>query len=233
MASAMRQEIRRPLVSEIASAYAWVVSTVSIDGFLWAEGYADERARTAARRVLEDGGLTNPRKQGMDDTKIGRARTLLDTRVVRVCCPDCRSLAPRGREALLVATAERCQVCGGSNNRRAALLLARAMGKAKASKLLVVGGTGTLHRELQALLGPAGIEARCIDGVARTPSQKEAWGDQRWADIVVIWASTPLPHKVSEMYTRDPIGRAPLTVARRGIAALCGELRTSLERHGV
>ena len=209
------------------------MAAVSIDTFLRSEGFEDERARLAARIVLEQAGLTNPRKQAMDDAKLGRARTLLESRVIRVCSPDCRSLAPPGREPLLVATAERCQVCEGSNNRRAALLLARAMHSAGASKLLVVGGTGTLHRELQSLLAPAGIDARCIDGAARTPSQKEAWADQRWADLVVIWASTPLPHKVSELYTREPLGRPPLTVARRGIAALCTELRTSLERHGL
>ncbi len=206
---------------------------VSIEQFLRGEGFEDEEARRAARAVLEAGGLTNPRKQAMDEAKLERARALLGARVVRVCGPECRSLAPAGRERLLVATEERCQVCEGSNNQRSALLLARAMRRAGASKLLVVGGTGRQHRELSALLGPAGIEVRGIDGAARTPTQKEAWGDQRWADVVVVWASTPLPHKVSELYTREPLGRAPLTVARRGIEALCQELRTSLERHGV
>ncbi len=206
---------------------------MSIDEFLRGEGFKDDASRETARAVLEAGRLTNPRKQGIDASKLGRARQLLERHVVRVCCDDCRSLAPVGRAPLLVASAIRCQVCEGSNNRRSALLLARAMRAAGASKLLVVGGTGTLHRELQELLGPAGVEVRGIDGAARTPSQKEAWADERWADLVVVWASTPLPHKVSELYTRQPAGRAPLTVARRGIEALCTELRISLERHGV
>jgi len=77
------------------------------------------------------------------------------------------------------------------------------------------------------------VEARCIDGASSTPSQKEAWADERWADLTVIWATTPLPHKVSLLYTADPQGRAPVTVARRGIEALCSELRTSLLRHGL
>ena len=209
------------------------MATVSIDAFLRGEGFEDGTSRDTARAVLEAGGLTNPRKQGIDTNKLGRARQVLERHVVRVCCGDCRSLAPAGRAALLVALANRCQVCEGSNNRRAALLLAKAMRAAGASKLLVIGGTGLLHRELQGLLGPAEIEVRGIDGTARTPSQKEAWADQHWADLVVVWASTPLPHKVSEMYTREPVGRAPLTVARRGIEALCTELRISLERHGV
>ncbi|MCZ2108049.1 MAG: hypothetical protein LC118_00495 [Dehalococcoidia bacterium] len=209
------------------------MAAIGIDTFLRAEGFEDEQARAAARLILEGGGLTNPRKQAMDESKLERARALLESFAVRICSSDCRSLAPRGGATLLVVSAERCQVCEGSNNRRAALLLARAMRSARASKLLVVGGTGTLHRELQGLLAPAGIEARCVDGAAHTPSQKAAWADQRWADVVVIWASTPLPHKVSELYTREPIGRPPITVARRGIAALCTELRTSLDRHGL
>lgn len=209
------------------------MAAVPIAAFLRQEGFEDERAQAAARRILEDGRLTNPRKQAMDESKLDRARQLLGERVLRSCSADCDRVAPTGRLRLRVSQAGRCQVCEGSNNRRAALLLAAAMTARGASHLLVVGGTGTLHRELQALLGPAGIDVRGIDGAARTPSQKEAWADERWADLVVVWASTPLPHKVSELYTREPVGRAPLTVARRGIEALCTELRTSLERHGL
>lgn len=209
------------------------MGAVPIDDFLRGEGFEDERARRAARGVLEAARLTNPRKQAMDEAKLQRAREVLAEKVLRVCCAECQAIARAGQVQLRVARQEQCQVCEGSNNRRAALHLGAAMRSRGASKLLIVGGTGTLHRELQGFLAGSGIEVRGIDATARTPSQKEAWADQRWADLVVVWASTPLPHKVSELYTREPVGRTPLTVARRGIEALCTELRTSLERHGV
>jgi len=186
-----------------------------------------------AREILEAGGLTNPRKHAMEASKLPRARTLLGQRVVRVCSKECRSLAAPGREPLLVESDTRCQVCEGSNNRRAALLFAAELRRRGGSRLLVVGGTPVNHRELQQVLALGGVEARCVDGASSTPSQKEAWADERWADLTVIWATTPLPHKVSLLYTVDPQGRAPVTVARRGIEALCTELRTSLLRHGL
>ena len=206
---------------------------IPINDFLRSEGFADATSQRRARHLLEAAGLTNPRKQAMDASKLPRARTLLEARVVRVCSEQCRSLATPGREALLVDSDTRCQVCIGSNNRRAALSLASEMRRAGGSRLLVVGGTPANHHELQQLLALGGVEARCIDGANSTPAQKEAWADSRWADLTVIWATTPLPHKVSLLYTNDPQGRTPVTVARRGIEALCSELRTSLHRHGL
>lgn len=111
--------------------------------------------------------------------------------------------------------------------------LAAAMSRAGARNLLVVGGTPANHKELARLLHGSNVDPRCIDGAAHTPSQKEAWSHLKWADITVIWASTPLPHKVSTLFTAERIGRPPLTVARRGIEALCTEIRVSLERHGL
>lgn len=209
------------------------MGVIDIERFLRDEGFAETAPRMRARLALEAAGLTNPRKKGMDEGKLPRAREVLEAAIVRVCSKDCLSLAPHGREALLVSPAERCQVCNGSNNRRAALLMAGAMHRHRAHKLLIVGGTENQHRELRALLTNSGVEVRGIDGAQRKVSQKDAWADLNWADVTVVWASTPLPHKVSEHYTNERIGRAPITVARRGIEALCNEVRLSLERHGV
>lgn len=196
------------------------------------EGFDTTIARQRARHALEAGGLTNPRKQGLDDSKLPRARALLNAAFTRVC-DGCWALAPARPPAILVSDASSCGICRGSNNRRAALYLVRAMQRAGAQNLLVVGGTPANHKELQHLLAGSAVNLRCVDGAARTPSQKEAWGHLKWADVTVIWASTPLPHKVSTLFTAEPVGRSPLTVARRGIEALCGEICISLERHGL
>lgn len=166
----------------------------------------------------------------MDDAKIPRARAILQAKATR-CCEHCWPLAEDDPARVLVLT-RHCVICNGSNNRRAALELKATMSRVAASRLLVVGGTPANHRALKRLLEDADIELRCIDGAVHAPTQKEAWGDLQWADITVIWASTPLPHKVSNLYTAERLGRPPLTVAQRGIGALCREVRRSLELHG-
>lgn len=181
--------------------------------------------------MLNAAGLTNPRKQGFDDAKLDRIRAVLATAFTRVC-DACWDLAPTAPPPILVGDADSCAVCKGSNNRRAALHMAYLMQHAAIRNLLVVGGTPAHHNELRRLLEGSCVELRCVDGAARSPSQKEAWSLLRWADVTVIWASTPLPHKVSGLFTSESIGRPPLTVARRGIEALCTAVCLSLQRHG-
>lgn len=209
----------------------WALATLNIAQFLVSEGFDTAIARQRARAVLNAAGLTNPRKQGFDDAKLSRIRAALAAAFTRVC-DACWELAPGAPPPILVSDPNSCAVCKGSNNRRAALRLAHVMRREGARNLLVVGGTPAHHNELRRLLEGSGIEVRCIDGAARSPSQKEAWSLLQWADITVIWASTPLPHKVSTLFTSESIGRPPLTVARRGIEALCSEVCVSLERHG-
>ena len=58
---------------------------------------------------------------------------------------------------------------------------------------------------------------RFIDGTA-APHERSLCSQRRWADIV-IWASTPLKHRVSKHLERRGDDRV-ITVDRRGIAAL-------------
>ena len=55
--------------------------------------------------------------------------------------------------------------------------------------------------------------------------------DCAWADLLVIWAPTPLPHKVSGLYRSD-VCFVPrrVTVHRRGIEALATEVCDHLAR---
>jgi len=207
------------------------LATINIAQFLSSEGFDTTIARQRARAALNAAGLTNARKQGFDDAKLDRVRAVLVTAFTRVC-DACWDLAPAAPPPILVSDSISCAVCKGSNNRRAALRLAHVMQREGARNLLVVGGTPAHHNELRRLLEGSAVDLRCVDGAAHSPSQKEAWSLLQWADVTVIWASTPLPHKVSALFTSEPLGRPPLTVARRGIEALCTEVCVSLERHG-
>lgn len=213
-----------------------VSDVVALDAWLEGEGFLSPWARVQARAALEAAGLSRPGKQGMAAAKVERARAALAAGLFRVCADaDCAALAAGRADGRLVTEVAPggCQVCGGSDNRRAALAMAAACARGGVRRILVVGGTGALHAELAGLLAGTAVTLRCIDGSERTPTKKDALRDLAWAEFMVVWASTPLPHKVSVSYTDErPPGLPWVTVARRGIAALCSEVRRSLEGGG-
>lgn len=136
-------------------------------------------------------------------------------------CAGCMRYPARPGVRLAPAASEAdCAVCGGSVNRRAALTLVDAFRAKSIRRLLVVGGGPGTAEELRTLLGHQ-IDVRIVDGESyRNATQAEA--ELRWADVVAVWSSTILPHKVSKLYTDPREHRDKLvTVPRRGVAALC------------
>lgn len=213
-----------------ASASSAALEPVEIAAWLASEGFLTPAAQAVARNLLHAAGVTNPRKQAMAATKLERAHDVLAEHVV-LACSGCRDLAVPGDGQVRVETdAANCAICGGSNNRRAAETMIAACERAGLRRLLVVGGTGATHRELETLVQGSSVELRLIDGVQRTPNKRDALADVTWADLVVVWASTPLPHKVSTSYTAQTRDRAirTITVSRRGVSALCEEVTKSI-----
>ncbi len=196
---------------------------VGIQRFLEREGFVGD-ALHHARTILEAAGLTRPGKRRISETKLDRARDVLRTQLIRVCHRKaCRDVDAQ-REPVLVPTTS-CELCGGSLNRRAGDLARQAMLAAGYRRLLVVGGTPTTQAALTESLGSPLLGIRCIDGTQGTRSAYTVEADLDWADVLVIWATTPLPHKISRPYTSRAPGRLPwITVARRGVGAVCDEL---------
>ena len=98
-----------------------------------------------------------------------------------------------------------------------------------------------MNRLLMALLLCCGVpasagdplELRLIDGSARAHAAGEAAQQLTWAQLLVIWASTPLHHKVSVAYTgQAPAGLPVVIVARRGVESLCREIVEQVGRRG-
>lgn len=196
------------------------MTDVGIDELLASLGLEGEAA-ALGRAALEDAGLTNPRKQRIAAAKAERAREAVDARLARLCAA-CAERAPRdGRRRIVVPPAV-CPRCGGSNNRRALRDLVDACAAAGVRRLVVVGGSPALRKELRAELGDA-LDLRLVDGVERR-TKREAQGDLDWADVVLVWGSSILGHKVSTLYTRDGGGTPVVTVPRRSIEALAGEV---------
>lgn len=202
---------------------------VDIEAFLREEGFDTAGASERARRLLEQEGLTNPRKRRVARGKLPQLRRLLAERLVRVCgSAEClRAMGERAAEGaeVVIVTAPSCQFCAGSNNRRALLALGHCLSEHRVDRVLVVGGTPTQHAELTQALGGQRIAVRCVDGSVGSHSRKDAGPDLEWAQLLVIWGATPLPHKVSRLYTVDPPPHLRVVkVARRGIEALCHEV---------
>jgi len=141
--------------------------------------------------------------------------------VTEARCDECaRYPVPEGARVVPATAAVACASCGGSVNKRAAMELVDTFRQHQLHRLLVVGGGPGTAEELRALLDGQ-IDVRIVDGEShRNATQADA--ELRWADVVVVWSSTILPHKVSKLYTDAREFRDKLvTVPRRGVAALC------------
>jgi hypothetical protein len=208
------------------------VDVIVIDELLRGEGFAATVARAQARAILERHSLTHPGKVNMAADKLPAARALLAEHALLLCGdPGCAELAaPRaaGREAI-TAEPSHCVICAGSGQRRAALLLARDLLAAGRPRLLLVGGTPHQHSELAEALAEGGAELRAVDGLGRGHSAAEAARQAAWADVVAIWAATPIKHKVSQVYADAAPPRAlRVMLIRRGVESLCADVRAAL-----
>lgn len=136
-------------------------------------------------------------------------------------CLPCQAAPASGARVVPAEGGVGCARCGDSVNRREALALIDAFAEHGLRRLLVVGGGPGTAEELRALLGEA-LELRIVDGEDHREAT-QAGAELAWADVVAIWGSTILPHKVSKLYTdrRNAYRDKLVTVPRRGAAALC------------
>jgi hypothetical protein len=203
----------------------------AITDLLRDEGFRKPDAQASARAVLEAAGLTRRGKQRMAGEKLDRARDAIGLSIIRHCSdPACvAAVGEDGRQPVEVDRAK-CSICSGSNNTRALRRMAASCRGAGIGRVLVVGGRPPMYVEMERVLADA-VELRFVDGTSNLPSLTDALRDCAWADLVVIWAPTPLPHKVSGLYRADVCAVArQVTVHRRGIEALAMEVVTHLAR---
>jgi len=193
------------------------VSDPGIVDFLRSLGLTGDDAKRG-RAVLEADGITNPRKSRISAAKLERARAVIDARFARFCAACAARTDAGGREVVTVA-ASTCARCGGSRNDRALTEMVEACEAAGILRLVVVGGSPDVRREVATLQDR--LELRLIDGTERR-TRTEAQRDLAWADLVVIGGSSELAHKVSNLYTRDAGSTPVVTAARRGVEAIAG-----------
>lgn len=205
------------------------MSDTAIADLLRSEGFRSPVSVALARGALEEAGLTRPGKTRIADEKLERARDAIGHALVRHCSSaECiAAVADDGRRPVEVERAH-CSVCSGSNNRRAMRRMASACAAAGIRRVLVVGGRPPMYAELERALG-RDLQLRFVDGTSNLPNGTDALRDCAWADLLVIWAPTPLPHKVSTLYRAEVCAVAHrVTVHRRGIEALAAEVMEHL-----
>jgi hypothetical protein len=199
-----------------------------ISAFLREIGIVGHAEQQAARRILEQQGFTRSERQNMAREKEPKAREALQRALAFHCSNDaCKRAIAEQADGRTLVQVERhgCEVCEGSVNRASLEEMGQALRDAALSRVLVVGGTTALYTEIRKV-GPSGVQWRFVEGTKKI-GLKVATGDLAWADVVVIWASTPLAHTVSGMYAED--ARA-ITIPSRGISALAKAVTTYAQR---
>ena len=191
-------------------------------------GIATPGAQKTAREALSRAGIisSRPNRTAIASEKVDRARHALETAFVWHCGNgDCRTEA--GASPSLLVDQARCTICGGSKDRSSLKEMASALVGSNVSKVLVVGGTEAKGREIREK-SPSGVEWRFVDGT-RSKDDRYFRPARRWADIIVIWGSTVLDHRVSSHFEAKGDARV-ITVTRRSIGALAEAVVEHLKR---
>ena len=178
--------------------------------------------------ALQEAGLSNPRKPRIATGKREAVTALLNERFMRVCSRgDCSNRAPSkagSRQIVPAATQADCEICGGSVNKGGIDEMLATFARAGWTRLCIVGGNPATREDVQRLIGSR-LELRLIDGT-RARNQADADSDCAWANLVVLWGSTELAHKVSERFK----GKNVIICSRRGLAELAKEAATAASR---
>ena len=195
-------------------------TALELSALLTELGFDSAATQQHARAALIEAKLTNPSKSRIDAAKRPRVEELLRSKFLVTCgSPDC-AREGNGRELIRATDPRHCWSCHGSANLRASQSAIDAMKRGGIRRLVIVGGSPSVHDELRDFFEGA-IELRLVNGTERR-TLDAARADLRWADIVLLWGSSELDHKVSTLYAnqRDQTQGTILHVSRRGIAAL-------------
>ena len=172
--------------------------------------------------ALDAAGLSNPWLAIIPVSRTDAVARLVEEMFLLVCSrPECRAegaAAGDGRTVVPASEPRHCAFCGGSSNERAVARMLEACRARGWRRLCVVGGSPHARTALEELVGAA-MELKLVDGtVSRTRGQAAA--DLLWADVVVVWGSTQLDHRVSLLYKGENV----VQMARRSIAEVAKEV---------
>lgn len=187
-------------------------------------GYHSAAAQAAGRAALETAGITREGKGRIVEWKRPDAVAVLKARVTLLCAACLAAdLGAEHPGALRAGVGDRCVICEGSATRRGALILIRACHRARFHRIVFVGGSPDIHRELPVLLGRE-LDVRIVDGMIARPGrdvQREVDG----CDVVVLLGSTEISHTVSANWA----GPKTVSTQSRGISAFLLEAAEKID----
>ncbi len=200
-----------------------MAADLPIDKLLRELGFATDAAQAAARAALEADGVTRPGKSRIAAWKRPDAEAVLRARVTLLCAA-CRAagLGDDHPDAIAAGQGDRCVVCGGSANRRGALVFLGACRGARVRRVIVVGGSPDIRREVPELLGDD-LDVRMVDGTIARPG-RDVQREMDGADLVLLLGSTELNHTVSAAWA----GSKTIATGQRGIGAFLTEAAEKL-----
>ena len=214
---------RRSLHRRLSSEQVQPVVGVSLSSLLRGRGLREGELEEALLGLLAERGV------GLAEALTVAAaapvqRLLAEAIVLRCAAGGCA--APAGAVSLTVAP-ERCEVCGGSDIARAFSAFADACRAGGLSRVVIVGGSPSYRKQLQALYEPIrhDFSLALISGTSRK-SERRVRGAARSSDLVILWASTLLAHATSNAY--EAANARTLTVPHRGIGSMLRFVADSL-----
>lgn len=194
---------------------------------LMEQGYSDPVAQARAIQLMVEAGLTTPTKKNIAAHKSNDCQQLLARSLIRLC-HRCRSTDGGSREPVPAGDRSECEVCGGSAQNTAMQALVAGFRSRGLTRLVVVGGSPELRAQLQRAW-PADLELRLVTA-ERSHNRQQSFDNLTWADCVLVWGSTELAHRISDLYTKGEIGREKVVeIHRRSIEAMAGEIVQWLE----
>ena len=178
----------------------------------------------------------SPHRKNIAAHKADFAREVLEDAFLWHCNNgECRQAAARDESAtgnaaarpLLLVAQSVCRICGGDPSASVLAQAGQALTAAGVRRILIVGGTERKERELRQK-SPPDLDWRFIDG-KRAQDDRYYQPHRDWAQVIIIWQSTPLDHKVSEHFDGKGDPRV-ITVRRRGVIAVAQELISHVSR---
>lgn len=199
-----------------------------ISALLAEEGFNTVASSRAAREALVRHGLTNHRKKNITVQKLSRVHEVLTGEFYRVCNdPWCQSIADleaEGREIVAVA-GDACQVCGGKKSCRSLKVAALVFEKQQIRRVVILGGTRAGQREIAVHASGSNVEFRFVDGTKHGRASQLAASYSKWADLMIVWANTPINHTVSRTYKGVCLESTKFVYATRtGVAGMFDEV---------
>lgn len=206
------------------------MSTEDIQDMLSKMGLTEETEQRTAIAALQEAGVISPRpnRSGIASSKKAKVKQVLHSQFLWHCRRgDCQREATGSGRPLLLVDADFCAAAAHAPRQALLMKLGNALQSRGLSRVLLVGGTGEYWQQIESS-SPADLEWRFIDG-KKAKDYRHFRPHKCWAQLTVIWASTPLDHKVSQQFVSSPDSWV-VTAPGRGIEAMVRDVLEALTK---